>query len=117
MKFAFLLLMISLSAFPQAKTESFVIQIFDRNMTVLSPENKRAIFSVLVENRSLSDQVGKFIVQGKILKFVSIKSGGSEPVEIENKTNESVVFVPVSPAFQEVELVFGKKVYEIPSKK
>ena len=56
-------------------------------------------------------------IAGRILKFVSIKSGLSEAVEIENKSAENVFFVPVSPAFQEVELVFGKKVYEIPSKK
>jgi hypothetical protein len=99
------------------KTETFVVQIFDRSMKVLSPEKRREIFSVLVENRSLSDQIGKFIVNGKIIKFVSVKSGITESVEIENKTSSNVVFVPVSPAFQEAELIFGKKAYEIPSKK
>ena len=106
-----------IQAWAQPKTETFVIQIADRSMTVLSPDQKKSTFSVIIENKSLSDQVGKVIVQGKILKFVSIKSGMSEAVEIENKSAENVFFVPVSPAFQEVELVFGKKVYEIPSKK
>lgn len=74
------------------------------------------MFSVIVENKSLSDQIGKFIVGNKILKFVSVQSGKTESVEIENKSQSPVIFVPVSPAFQEVPLNFGKKAYEIPSK-
>jgi hypothetical protein len=96
--------------------EAFIIQINDRSMSVVTPTTKRALFSVVVENRSLSDQIGKFTANGKILKFVSVKTGASETVELENKTAAQVVFVPVSPAFQEVELIFGKKAYEIPSK-
>jgi hypothetical protein len=111
----FLLLLPALS-FAQVKTQSFIIQINDRSMSVLSPEKKKEMFSVLVENKSLSDQVGKFIVGDKIIKFVSVKSGKTESIEIENKSTSTVVFVPVSPAFQEVPLYFGKKAYEIPSK-
>ena len=116
MRFWFLLLLPVLS-FAQVKAEGFIIQINDRSMSVLSPMKKKAMFSVLVENRSLSDQVGKFVVGSKILKFVAVKSGKNEAIEIENKTSEPVVFIPVSPAFQEVPLMFGKKAYEIPSKK
>lgn len=115
MKFLFLLLL-PLLAHAQVKTEGFVIQINDRSMSVLSPAKKRNLFSVIVENRSLSDQVGKFQVAGKTLKHVSVQSGKSEVVEIENKTDTPVLFIPVSPAFQEVPLLFGKKAYEIPSK-
>lgn len=115
MKFWFLLLFPLLS-FAQVKPEGFIIQVNDRSMYVLSPEKKKIIFSVLVENRSLSDQIGKFVVGNKILKFISVKSGKTETVELENKTSSSVVFIPVSPAFQEVPLNFGKKAYEIPSK-
>jgi hypothetical protein len=100
----------------QVKPESFIIQIHDRNMHVLSPDKKRNIFSVIIENRSLSDQVGKFQIGSKILKLISVPSGKTEVVEIENKTTSSVIFVPMSPAFQEVPLHFGKKAYEIPPK-
>ena len=114
-----LMILITLSChlFAQSRPESFVIQIQDRSMIVLSPQSKKPIFSVLVENRSLSDQVAKFIIQGKLLKHVAVRSGQTETIEIENKTNTNVFFVPISPAFQEVELIFDKKVYEIPSKK
>lgn len=117
MKLWILLFLLPIVGFAQPKKEGFVIQINDRNMAVLSPEKSRQLFSVLVENRSLSDQVGKFMIGNKILKFISVKSGKSEAVEIENKSSETVVFVPVSPAFQEVPLIFGKKAYEIPPKK
>lgn len=115
MKFLFMLLL-PLIAEAAVKTEGFIIQVNDRSMYVLSPDKKKALFPVLVENRSLSDQVGKFVVGGKILKFVSVQSGKTDTVEIENKTDAPVTFVPVSPAFQEVPLLFGKKAYEIPSK-
>lgn len=116
MKMICLFLFFTSMVMAQPKVETFVVQVKDRSMSVLSPNNKRALFSVLVENRSLSDQLGKFTIEGKLLKYVSVKSGETESVEIENKSSSSVIFVPVSPAFQEVELIFGKKAYEIPSK-
>ena len=114
MIWAFLLVPLLLQAAPV--TEAFVVQINDRSMSVLSPTKKKDFFSVIVENRSLSDQVAKFTVGKKLLKYVAVKSGKSETVEIENKSSTPVTFVPVSPAFQDVELQFGKKAYEVPSK-
>ncbi len=112
----FLLLLFPILALADSKTEVFVIQVMDRRIAVLSPDKEKKLFSVLVENRSLSDQIGKFITRGKLLKYVSVPSGKSETVEIENTSGATVVFVPVSPAFQEVELTFGKKAYEVPPK-
>ncbi|MFL5783622.1 MAG: hypothetical protein ACJ76H_03360 [Bacteriovoracaceae bacterium] len=115
MKFLILLLLPLLAhAVPQS--EMFIIQVMDRKMSVVSPDKERKLFSVLVENRSLSDQVARFETRGKLLKYISVPSGKSESVEIENTSGSSVTFVPVSPAFQEVELVFGKKAYEVPPK-
>jgi hypothetical protein len=105
-----------LMAVASVKTDAFVITINDRSIAVLSPATSRPLFSVIVENRSLSNQIGKFTVNDKIIKFISVLSGQSETIEIENKSKSSVVFVPVGPAFQDVELKFGKRAYEIPSK-
>lgn len=110
------LLLIPTLVFSQTKPESFIIQLNDQNVSVLSPETKRNMFTVIVENKSMTDQVGKFIAGSKIIKFISVKAGKNETVEIENKTSAPVTFIPVSPAFQEVPLLFGKKAYEIPSK-
>ena len=117
MKILMSLLFVTGLVMAQARVETFIIQIRDRSMSVFSPEKVKKKFTVLVENQSLSDQVVKLTVKGKILKYVSINSGRTESVEIENNTTSNVVFVPVSPAFQEAELIFGKKAYEIPSKK
>jgi hypothetical protein len=116
MKLLIVMGMIVAGAWAQVKPETFVVQINDRSLSVNAPEKKKNTFTVVVENRSLSDQLGRFIVQGKLLKYVSVKSGLTESVEIENKSASNVFFVPVSPAFQEAELIFGKKAYEIPSK-
>jgi len=115
MNFLFLFIV---SSFLQAqvKTEGFIIQIKDQSVQVLSPEKNNKIFSVLIENQSLTDQVGKFMIGNKNLNYVSIPSKKSETVEIENDSSLSVVFVPLSPSLQEVPLQFGKKAYEIPSK-
>ena len=83
MKVLFAYFFILSTVFAQTKPETFVVQLYDRSITVLSPEAKKNIFSVLVENHSLSDQVGKFMTNGKILKFVSVKTGQTEAVEIE----------------------------------
>lgn len=113
----FLVLLFSFFVEAKMKTESFIIQIGDQKINVLSPGNRQNTFSVILENKSLSNQTGKFMIGNKDLKFVSVKAGLSETVEIENKTNLLVHFVPLSPAFQEVPLQFGKKQYEIPSEK
>jgi hypothetical protein len=104
-------------AWGQVKTEGFIIEIQDRSMRVLSPEKKRQMFSVIIDNKSLTDQIGKFVAGNKTLKFVSVPSGKSEVVEIENKSSQNVSFIPVSPAFQDISLEHGKKAYEVPSKK
>lgn len=116
MRWSWLFLFVTMTAAADQKTESFIIQINDRSLKVVSPEVPRKLFAVVVENGSLSNQVGKFTINGQAVKFVSVLSGRSETVEIENRSGSAVTFVPVSPAFQDVELKFGKKAYEIPPK-
>lgn len=111
-----ILFLLPVLAFAAPSTDVFIIQVMDRRMTVLSPDKEKKLFSVIVENRSLSDQVARFQVNGKLLKYISVPSGKSESVEIENTSGSPVTFIPVSPAFQDVELTFGKKAYEVPSK-
>ncbi len=114
--FAIFLSVLTIISFADPKSESFIIQIGDRHIKVIAPDKRKDLFAILIENRSLSDQIAKFTVNGNNLKFVTVKSNTSKSVEIENKTSTNVLFVPTSPAFQEVELIFGKKSYEIPSK-
>ena len=111
-----LFFMISFSLRAEVKTEGFIIHIKDRSIQVFSPEKNSKMFSVLIENQSLSDQVGKFMVGNKNLSYVSVSSKKSEAVEIKNEGSASIMFVPLSPSSQEVPLQFGKKAYEIPFK-
>jgi len=109
-------LLFSSALFAEVKGEGFIITITDQRIGVISPVTKRNLYSVIVENKSLSEQVGKFVLGDKILKFISLPSGKSGVVEIENKSKNDIFYVPVSPASQEVPLIFGKKAYEIPPK-
>jgi Trk K+ transport system NAD-binding subunit len=98
------------------KTENFSIQFTEQGVAVRAPEKKRPIYSILIENNSLSNQVAKLSVKDKVLKYISIRANDNSVVEIENTSDSPVVLTPLSPAFQEVELTYGKKAYEIPSK-
>ena len=96
--------------------DPFIIQVLDRSMRIDAPEKRVSAISVVIENKSLADQVAKFVLDGKILKFASVKSGKTETIYLENKSaSANILFVPLAPAAQEIELRFGVKAYEIPS--
>ncbi|MFP5459440.1 MAG: hypothetical protein ACLGG7_11960 [Bacteriovoracia bacterium] len=104
-------LCVSLSA---AAAEAFKIQVMDRRLVVESPASVGATYSVEVQNRSLNDLMGKFHANGVDLKFVSVKAGASKVVEFKVTPKALVVFQPMAPASQQVELIVGKRTYEIP---
>lgn len=111
------LLLPALSWTANSRQNTFIVSMMDRRVHVISPESISATFSVIVENKSLSKLVGKFATDEGALKYISLESGATETVEIIHKSGTKVFFVPMSPAFQEVELIVGKKEYEIPSQK
>ncbi len=100
-----------------AKPNTFIVSMMDRRVQIISPEKISATFTVIVENKSLSKLIGKFSTPEGALKYISIESGATETIEIVHKIGTQIFFVPLSPAFQEVELIVGKKEYEIPSQK
>lgn len=112
------LVFISLSAL--AKTtinDGFIVEFMDRKVHVISPERVKGTFVVIVENKSLSSLVAKFSTPEGAIKYISVGSGVSETIEMTHKLGSKIFFVPLSPAFQEIELIVGKKEYEIPSQK
>lgn len=113
----FLLVLIAVPSWGQTHNPTFIIKLTDAGLRISAPEKKMKMFSVIVENNSLSDQVAKFVTNNQNLKFMTVEAGKSQTVEIENKGGASVFFVPISPSFQEVELIFGKKTYEVPPKR
>ena len=116
-KFFLIMALLSNLAWGQSKSDTFIVEMMDRKVKVISPEKVKSTFIVIVENRSLSNLVAKFSTEAGALKYVSIESGKAETVEIIHRSGNKIYFVPLSPAFQEIELVAGKKEYEIPSQK
>jgi hypothetical protein len=111
-----LTLMMSYFSIASVTSESFMIQIKNQSISVVAPSKPQKRFAVIVENQSLTTQVAKFSCLSENLKFVTVLPGKSETVEIENSSDKLVSFIPLSPAFQDVRLEFGKKTYEIPTK-
>lgn len=111
MKYSLLALCFSLNALA---VETFKIELHDRKIRVEAPKSVAAQYAVIVENLSLNDVVGKFHSAGKDLKFVNVKAGLTKTVEFRHTGKGAVIFQPLAPAFQEVELTAGKKTYEIP---
>lgn len=94
--------------------EAFKIQLHDRKMVVESPAKTSVMYAVEIQNLSMNDVIGKFHAAGSDLKFVSVKSSETKSVEFKTNGKHVVHFQPLAPAFQEVELIAGKKTYEIP---
>src|SRR5690606_7443198 len=100
--------------YANANPLAFKVQFFDHYVKVSAPDKKLDQFSILIENKSLSDLHAKFQAGNKDLLFVAVKSGQFKTFEFKNLTNETVRFIPINPPLQEVVLEFGKKTYEIP---
>lgn len=96
---------------------SFKVQFYDHYVKIIAPDKKSEQFSILIENKSLTDLYAKFQAGTQDLLFVAVKSGQFKTFEFKNLTNENVRFVPINPPLQEVMLEFGKKIYEIPEQK
>lgn len=115
-----LFILLGLSSTLQAyeKADAFMVTIFERSIKVLSPAKFNNPQGIVLTNETLVKVVGKVIDENdKVLKFVSIEPGQFRSIEVKFKKNSKLYFVPMSPSFQEVELVFGKKAYEVPPKK
>lgn len=100
------------------KSDTFFVSVHDKKVKVLAPYKFRRNLSVIIENRMVEKLVGKVVKNdGTLIGHVSVATGRSSAVKVQLKKNERLFFIPLSPSFQEVELVIGKKSYEIPPKR
>ena len=114
----FILVGMSNSLYSYEKADAFMVTIFERRIKVLSPSKFNNPQGIVLTNETLVKIVGKIVDENdKVLKFVSIEPGQFRSIEVKFKKNSKLYFVPMAPSFQEVELVFGKKAYEVPPKK
>lgn len=101
------------------RSRAFHVKVFDKKIKVISPShndfNDFEDVHLIVENKSL----GKLL--GKVNTFyMAIKSNDFQSISLEDlgvERGERFFFVPLSPPFQEVELVLGRRSYEIPPKR
>lgn len=121
--FLFLFSFISLS---QERSSAFIITAHGDYYKVLGPSalvglntiTKSQTVAVIIENKTLSKLVGKIESgQKDQVEFVTIEAGQSKSIDLTLKKGHKYYFYPLSPAFQRVELMIGKKAYEIPAKR
>ncbi|GEM_PF-432950 len=94
---------------------TFIIQIFGDRVKVVSPKAYSKEISVIIENKSLEKQIGKLInTKGETLSFVVVPPNDSISKKLSVVQGNKVIFIPLSPPFQEIELIEGKESYEIP---
>lgn len=112
------ILLLSANVFAIETFDGFLITAFDDRFKIVSPEKFKQNMEVVVENKTLARLIGKLVLNNtKIIGYVSIEPDKYQKVQVVLKKNDILHFYPLSPAFQEVELIVGNKNYEIPPKK
>lgn len=98
--------------------DGFLVEGYDDRFRVISPQKFKAKMEVIVENKTLVKLVGRLHINNTPKPiFYTIHPGNFEKKIIDIKKGDILHFVPLSPPFQEVELIIGNKIYEIPPKK
>lgn len=116
-----LVIFLSLSCLSAHAIESslgFVVTAHDDRFRIVSPEKFISPMEVVVENKTLVRLIGKIIVNNKIIVgFTAVDTDKYQRIMVNLKKGDLLHFVPLSPAFQEVELIVGNKIYEVPPQK
>lgn len=104
-----------MKVYAKETSEAFILKLYDKKIKIVSPELFKSSISVIIENKSNSKMIGKVIRgKGEVLKFFALIPEEHGVLETTLTTNQRLFYVPVSPAFQTIELSFGKDAYEIP---
>lgn len=111
-------LFLSVNALAIESFDGFLISAYDDRYRIVSPEKFKSSMEIVVENKTLSRLIGKVLLNHKKnVAFLSIEPEKYKKINISLKKEDILHFYPLSPAFQEVELIVGNKTYEIPQKK
>lgn len=106
------------SAYSIESLNGFLVSGYDDRFRVVSPEKYKTPMEVIIENKTLVRLIGKVVVNSKtVTGFVSVEPEKYQKVMVNIKKGDILHFIPLSPSFQEVELIVGNKIYEIPPKK
>jgi len=100
------------------RSDAFIIRLYDKRIKILAPSQYDPKLNVIIENKTLTKTIAKLErTNGEILSYISIMPGKFTSLALKTKKGEVLYFVPISPPFQKVELIPGRKPYEIPPKR
>lgn len=106
------------ASYAMESSTGFVVTALDDKFRVVSPEKFKNPMEVIIENKTLVRLIGKLVINNiSNAGLTSIESDKYQRIMVNLKKGDILHFIPLSPAFQEVELIVGNKIYEIPSKK
>ena len=98
--------------------DGFLVSAYDDRFKVISPEKFKPSMEVIVENKTLVRLIGKFTINKQTdASFISVDPEKYQRAVVKLKKGDVLHFIPLSPAFQEVELIVGNKNYDIPPRK
>ncbi len=113
-----ILLSVSMKVHAIESLDGFLVSAYDDRFKVISPEKFKAQMEVIVENKTLVRLVGKLIINKQAnVTYISVDPEKFQKTNIKLKKGDILHFIPLSPSFQEVELIVGNKTYEIPPRK
>ena len=108
----------STHAFGIESLDGFLVSAYDDRFVVISPEKFKPTMEVIIENKTLVRLVGKLTINRSTnASYISVESDKFQKANVKLKKGDLLHFVPLSPAFQEVELIVGNKKYDIPPAK
>lgn len=111
------LLQLSTLAFGIESLDGFLVSAYDDRFRVISPDKFKPTMEVIIENKTLVRLIGKLTInQSTNASLLSIEPETFQKANVKLKKGDLLHFVPLSPAFQEVELIVGNKKYDIPPK-
>lgn len=114
--FLLIICLYSSFAFAQQSSDSFNVIAYDDHFRVIAPLAWKEGTHMSLQNKTNITLYGEVRVredERKVASF-SVRPNEFTSIDLKLKKGEEAVVIPLSPAFQEVVLTFGKQPYEIP---
>ena len=113
-----LILILNTPVHSYERSDAFVVRLYDKRIRVLAPKKFDPSISVIVENKTLVKSISRIEKEGGVvIQHFSVMPGSFKAIDLKIKKGEVIYLVPLSPPFQRVELVTGRRPYEIPAKR
>lgn len=105
--------------FSAQRADSFIISAYSDHYKVLAPTSTAKNISIIIENKMLVNLIGRVeSSKGALIENIRVPAGEYRTIDLKTSyANEVYSFIPLSPAFQSVELKIGQEAYEIPAKR